>query len=107
MDEALALGTALPIVGPRLSLLRFGRVEVGGLLLMESRGDFPRDALSGHDLWDPLSTMENAMILFQCRFSVALHPLGVGEPGEFVRIVTDHPQFICRERRMMGRLSAG
>jgi hypothetical protein len=45
--------------------------------------------------------------LSHCRFSIALQPLRIGDLGDFVGIVTDHLQFIWRERRMVRRLSAG
>lgn len=49
----------------------------------------------------------DAANLSHCRFSIALQPLRIGDLGDFVGIVTDHLQFILRERRMVRHLSAG
>ena len=52
---------------------------------------------------DLLSPAEGAVILSHCRFPIPMlsKPLRIGHLGDFVGIVTNHLQFILRERRMV------
>ena len=49
----------------------------------------------------------DAVTLSHCRFSIAVQPLRIGHVGDFVRIVTDHLQFIVREQRMIWSMNGG
>jgi len=50
---------------------------------------------------DTLQPAADAVTLSHCRFSIAVQPLCIRNLGEFVDIVTNHLQFILRERRMV------
>jgi hypothetical protein len=79
LDEALDLGSALTRVMSGFKIeARDYHVNHGSQL---RRG-------TDHD---DEHGLRRVAILSQCRFSVALHPLRIGEPGEFVSVVTDHP----------------
>ena len=58
---------------------------------------------SAYPLPIQLPPAEGAVMLSHCRFSIAVlsKPLRIGDPGDFVGIVTNHLQFILRERRML------